>query len=312
VKLEGVELDQFEERLRIAHHQVVRVFSGLLPDGNRVDPRETGSGMLLEEAGLVDTLGAADDRDGPVDDLGQQPGHHGDVVVGDVAFGDAPVGEDDPLRMREPHLFAGLSVRCCLPGARLLRRRACGALCRRSCGALFDGVRFPIPSPVRIQEVLDPLVHPDRLQRRLAQQALLADAAIESLHHDGRLDPAGAAQVGIVRRHVDRRRRPGVVVQLPQQFGELAVGEAGAEPAGIAPAVFRIRPRQQQGTESGPGAFGRREAHHGELVAGRFLALEPVVAPAAAMGRIGALRDDALETLGSRRLEHLLSSPDHV
>src|SRR5690606_39091424 len=67
------------------------------------DQLQAGGVVALEEAGAVGALGAADHGNRPVDDLRQQPGHHRDVVVGDVSLGGSSLRVDDAFGMRETH-----------------------------------------------------------------------------------------------------------------------------------------------------------------------------------------------------------------
>ena len=88
------------------------------------------------------------------------------------------------------------------------------------------------------------------------------------------------------------------------QLVELAAAEAGAQPPGILQLPIP-EAAEQQGAEAGARAGGRRVAADHELgVLGAFH-LEPELAAATAIGGIGALGNDALQSEGADLLEEL-------
>src|SRR5215468_4706789 len=70
--------------------------------------------------------------------------------------------------------------------------------------------------------------------------------------------------------------------------------EAGADLAGVGELVTGIVVAEQQGAEPGAGPPRVGEAADDEFLAGFALELQPVLGPAGAVGRIGALGDDTL------------------
>src|SRR5690606_504244 len=189
-----------------------------------------------------------------------------------------------------------------LPRPPLRRRsllRGCLPLCRHY--RLLRDTR----AAVAVVQVFDVLVRAQGLQRGLAQQLLPADATIEDLDHHARRHPGRATQRGVHGVHVRGRLAAGVLRQARCQLAQHLVAEAGAYPADIAPAMLRIRPRQQQRAETGTAALRRGIADDGELVAGQLLGLAPVVATSRPVRAVGTLGDDTLEVALDRQRDRL-------
>jgi hypothetical protein len=79
--------------------------------------------------------------------------------------------------------------------------------------------------------------------------------------------------------------------------------EAGADLAGVGELVTGVVVAQQQGAEPGAGPARVGEAADDEFLAVLALELQPVPGPAGAVGRAGALGDDALPAAGARLAE---------
>ena len=179
---------------------------------------------------------------------------------------------------------------CALPrglGRRLLPQRGLLDLF----GHLFD----------LAHHLLRRLVLAHALQRALADQLAAGPAAEFHLDHDLRLDPFHLARrrssSGILSSGVSLRAT-GVEPSL--QIALLLLAPAGADAAGVAqPALLVIA--EQQRADQAAALVGWLVADDDELLVAGALGLEPVAAAAGAIGRIGALRDDAFEVQVCRR-----------
>ncbi len=283
VEFQCVELHQFQQAGRVTHHQVMRVHPAFFLELYCVDQLQPGRMVFLEEAGLCGATGASDDRERAVNHLGKQVLHHCRVVIPHVLLGVTVAGEQD-LARRGQRWRRAIRHRC-QPG---LARRSRGCRCARRQGR---------SSAIGIGEVGDILVRAHRLQRRLAQQLLPADAAVEDLHHESRLEPGRSAQVGVLGGHVRGWFAAATALDALADLADQLVREPGPHPAGVKPAVLRIRPGQQQRAEAGTAAFGCGVAHHRKLVAGKLFGLAPVITAAAVVAAVGALGNDAFEML---------------
>src|SRR5690606_8905186 len=102
-----------------------------------------------------------------------------------------------------------------------------------------------------------------------------ADAPVEDLDDEARREPGGGAQVGVGVTDMDRGRLAATAGEPWREIGDQGIGESGAHPAGIAPAMFGVGTGEQQRAESASAAAGRGIPHRRELVAGELLGLAP-------------------------------------
>ena len=159
----------------------------------------------------------------------------------------------------------------------------CVACCRRQWRLLHDlGGR---------------LVRAQALERALAHQSLAGPAAKGDLRHQLRLDEPRAARD--IPRHIgDRRGLARQRLELLRQIVEPPRRIAGADAARVTERVA-LAHRQQDRRERPPGLVRRPPADDDEFLLEAAFALEPASGAARAIGRIGALGDDALR--GSSR-----------
>ena len=87
MEFDRAHLDHFQQAFLILDIEIF-VFLALVPEGEGLDVRaETLAGIALEETLAVDARGAAQQAEGPVDDLRQDKGGHAGVVFGQFALG---------------------------------------------------------------------------------------------------------------------------------------------------------------------------------------------------------------------------------
>ena len=107
--------------------------------------------------------------------------------------------------------------------------------------------------------------------------------------------PAALAAGARVRGDVQKSRLGPLEGRQPfSDLRQLAVAEPAAHPAGVSQLTALVG-RQVKGSEAGPASLGRREADDHEIVRSVRPHLEPVARPAASVGAVGLLGDDALQ-----------------
>src|SRR3974390_2719813 len=142
------------------------------------------------------------------------------------------------------------------------------------------------------------LVVAQALEPWMAQLAVRRPFAEADLGDQTRLDPvhAGPRQAAAVER--------GPVLLQPGQRGMQAVqglpAEAGADLAGVGQLAVGVVVAQRRRTDPGAGPSRVGEAADDEFLAGFALELQPVPAPARAVGRVGALGDEPFPAAGAR------------
>ena len=166
---------------------------------------DAGPGVLLEEAGLVDAAGAAHQRQRPVDDVGRDPRPDLGVELGEALLGDADVGPQHAVGVRERH--------------RQRRRRALafavGASAATTSAACLSW-RSPLNTAWRtMPSAVQPRNSTSATSAGLAQRTLRRTSAGGGSSSGG----AGDAQIASSRRHRSSATR---------------AGEARADAAGVA------------------------------------------------------------------------------
>ena len=98
MQFDRAHLDHFQQAFFILDIEIF-VFLALVPEGEGLDVRaETPAGIALEKTLAADAGGAAQQAEGPVDDLRQDKGGHARVVFGQFALGNVA----RPRKSRDP------------------------------------------------------------------------------------------------------------------------------------------------------------------------------------------------------------------
>jgi hypothetical protein len=145
------------------------------------------------------------------------------------------------------------------------------------------------------------LVLPQADEGRMAHVPVARPLGERHLSDEPRLDPVEPASTR--RRRDGRRRTPKLLEPLAQRDERLAV-EARAHLAGVAERAAGIVGREHERAESAARAGRVGEARDHELLAARALDLEPRASTTGAVGRVGALADDALDAAPAGLGEH--------
>ena len=101
MEFDRVELRQFEQPGLIVHHQIVRACATLFFQRHHVDALHARRMVLLEETRPARALRTTDDRQRATLDFRQQPSCHRTVIVEDLPFCDATVGEYHAFGVRQ-------------------------------------------------------------------------------------------------------------------------------------------------------------------------------------------------------------------
>ena len=151
--------------------------------------------------------------------------------------------------------------------------------------------------------------HRLHLAHHLPRRLILAHALIRRLPHAVAMRPAVEIDLHHhLRVHPDRRARTALLLRQGVEGGLVALerlefavqvaralmGETGAGAAGIAQFAVIVDAEHQRADRMRVRARGRKARDH-EFLPVRTFGLDPVVAAAGMIGRVGALRDDAFQ-----------------
>ena len=283
VDFEPADLRRADEPGRAVDHQVFGGLAVSLLDRHRLQRgRHALHRVLLEEALLAGAIGTANEAQGPAADVRQHALAHRDEVLGEALLGDAGLGEQHLVGMRQAHALYIVVLRGTFRHG-------------------YDRLRL---------HVLGGLVAAQPQVGRVAQPSVRRLLRIGDLCHETRLDPAGVTPD--VAGSVDERaRRP---LQPRQALAEI-VQQLGIEARPDAPAIVQLVAdvlAQQQRGERAPLLVGSPVAADDELVVARALALEPALGALREIGLVGALRDDAFKAHVAGFGEHLVAVADDV
>ena len=193
-------LDHFQQAFLVLDIEIF-VFLALVPELERLDVRpETPAGIALEETLAVDARGAAQQAEGPVDDLRQDKGRHAGVIFGQFALGDMAGLGNHAIRMRDRDAVQDETALASsfLRGLRGLASVCTGVSCFTSRGLL---------------------ILPQSLERGMADMAVLRPLGEGDLAEQRRLDPVNrlpfasgqgrsvSARTGSVSRQPSRAKR---------------------------------------------------------------------------------------------------------
>ncbi len=97
-------LNQQHEIMCVAQHEIIAGL-GFLFDRDALDVLHAGREMLLEEAFAGNAARAAQQAQRPVGDMRQDPLGDAGVIFDELALGDAEIGEDHAIGMRDRDAF---------------------------------------------------------------------------------------------------------------------------------------------------------------------------------------------------------------
>src|SRR5262249_483756 len=220
---------QFEHARLHQRQQTIEVFdrddlpSLAVDHGAKTFLAEAGRGMLLKEALAARSIGTAQQRERPADEVRGHPVPDRTIIVRQILLGDAGIGPVDAVGMGEAHLRAALR-----PAAWRLARAWSRLRLRGSCHRLWRlrwGLRWGLDRRTclgRYRHLPDHLprrlVLAYALERRLAHDCVRGPAAQMRLDHHLGLDPADVAAAGLLARGLIEGRRAGLrrMPPLPQ------------------------------------------------------------------------------------------------
>ena len=230
------------------------------------------------------------------------------IMLDQVALGDFLVRILHALRIGHAH--AGDLVRAVIRRSVRLTTLRVGFCFALSCLCLCPPHRFRFGHLDLLDDLPCRLVAAQSLERALPHDAVMRPAAEFDFRHQFRLDEFRAP--ADVRRHVvDRRRfarqRPELLAQLFQAI----VGIAGADAAGVT--QFPVLAHGQEDRGERPARLvGRPPADDDEFLLHPAFAFQPGFPAAGAIGRVGKLRDHALELELARMGKHLVARALHM
>ena len=146
-------------------------------------------------------------------------------------------------------------------------------------------------------------------EARVAQHVVAGELGERDLSDQLRRDPFDAARGDA--RHLGGRGLAHQRLELRHQHVARVRIEAGADAAGI-PQFAALVDAHRKAAQVAPRLVALDEAQDHELLAPRAFGLEPVFRARAAIGGVGALRDDALVAAAAQRFEKLFAARGDV
>ena len=277
VEFDRPHLDAGEDAAGVLDIEIILDPAVLLADRDMVDLRtERSRIMLLEKALLGATLRAADEADRAARHVRQHDRRDRGIIVGKVALGRLRFGKDDAVAVADPHVGGRA-------GRRLLRLRS---------------------------HVLRLLVLAQ------ADEARVAHRSAGGIFGEGDFgDEVGGQPADVARRRAFDRQRRGLARtarELARQRRHRRSVEAGADIA-LVDQRIALALREEQRGEGARLRRRRLPADDDEFLAAGAFDLDPVARPAAGIGSIGALRDDAfLPRAAHRRIQAFARADDMV
>src|SRR5690606_21728149 len=138
----------------------------------------------------------------------------------------------------------------------------------------------------------------------MPQQAVLGPLGELHLGNQLRLRPRDAPGLRPGRRIAKRRGRPLQLAESLPLLRQRLLREARAHASTVRPLVS-LAVAHQQGTELGAGSFGSGEPADDELLSALALRFQPAPRATGLVGAVDTFRDDSLERMAARVLQHL-------